>query len=206
MKHLKEEGERYQIMRVADQTAGLAGVTLACTVPCEELKQNNIAIPVENLMSRERSLCVPGGEHNLLEMARANKVALDMLSGYTSSGVMRIRNGSTGGLLVPGPSPTPGFGYQLATLGECRGYSGSLKVSYIGQGEGLRHDPEFPCMQEPSTGIRNLIKNLSIELNGNRIHKLDDTITLDMRLHTHLYDLWFTPVPVRFNMRRSPVT
>ena len=52
-------------------------------------------------------------------MARANKVALDMLSGYTSSGVMRSRNGSTGGLLVPGPSPTPSFSCELATLGEC---------------------------------------------------------------------------------------
>ena len=118
-KHFKEEGERYQSTRVANQTAGLAGVTLACTVPCEELKQNNLAIPVENLLSRERSLCVPGGKHNLSEMARANKVALDMLSGYTNSGVMRIRNGSTGGLLVPGPSPTPSFSCELATLGEC---------------------------------------------------------------------------------------
>lgn len=118
-KYLKEEGERYQNMRVADQAAGLAGVTLACTVLCEELKQNNLAIPVEKLMSRERSLCVPGAEHNLLEMARANKVALDMLSGYTSSGVMRIRNGSTVGLLVPGLSPTPSVSSGLATLGEC---------------------------------------------------------------------------------------
>ena len=118
-KHLKEEGERYQNMRAADQAAGLAGVTLACTVLCEELKQNNLAIPVEKLMSRERSLCVPGGEHNLLEMARANKVALDMLSGYTSSGVMRIRNGSTAGLLVPGLSPTPSFSSGLVALGEC---------------------------------------------------------------------------------------
>jgi len=120
MKHLDEEGDRYQSMRVrmANQAVGLTGVTLACTVPCEELKQNSLAIPVENLMSRERSLCVPGGEHNLSEMARANKVALDMLSGYTSSGVMRIRNGSTGGLLVPGPSPTPSFSCELATLGE----------------------------------------------------------------------------------------
>ena len=118
-KHLKEEGERYQNMRVADQAAGLAGVTLACTVLCEELKQNNLAIPVEKLMSRERSLCVPGAEHNLLEMARANKVALDMLSGYTSSGVMRLRNGSTVGLLVPGLSPTPSFSGGMATFGEC---------------------------------------------------------------------------------------
>jgi hypothetical protein len=118
-KHLKEEGERYQNMRAADQAAGLAGVTLACTVLCEELKQNNLAIPVEKLMSRERSLCVPGAEHNLLEMARANKVALDMLSGYTSSGVMRLRNGSTAGLLVPGLSPTPSFSSGLATFGEC---------------------------------------------------------------------------------------
>ena len=78
MKHLKEEGERYQStrVRVANQAAGLAGITLACTVPCEELKQTNLAIPVENLMSRERSLCVPGGEHNLLELARANKVGI----------------------------------------------------------------------------------------------------------------------------------
>ena len=117
-KHLKEEGERYQNMRVADQAAGLAGVTLACTILCEELKQNNLAIPMEKLMSRERSLCVPGTEHNLLEMARANKVALDILSGYTSSGVMRVRNGSTAGLMVPGLSPTPSFSGGLATLGE----------------------------------------------------------------------------------------
>ena len=117
-KHLKEEGERYQNMRVADQAAGLAGVTLACTVLCEELRQNNLAIPVEKLMCRERSLCVPGAEHNLLEMARANKVALDMLSAYTSSGVMRLRNGSTAGLLVPGLSPTPSFCSGLATFGE----------------------------------------------------------------------------------------
>ena len=118
-KYLKEEGERYQNMRVSDQAAGLAGVTLACTVLCEELKQNNLAIPMEKLMSRERSLCVPGAEHNLLEMARANKVALDMLSGYTSSGVMRIRNGSTAGLLVPGLSPTPSISSGLATSGDC---------------------------------------------------------------------------------------
>ena len=118
-KYLKEEGERYQNMRVADQAAGLAGVTLACTVLCEELKQNNLAIPVEKLMSRERSLCVPGAEHNLLEMARANKVALDMLSGYTSSGVMRIRNGSMAGLLVSGLSPTPSISSGLAMSGEC---------------------------------------------------------------------------------------
>ena len=116
-KHLKEEGERYQNMRAADQAAGLAGVTLACTILCEELKQNNLAIPVEKLMIRERSLCVPGAEQNLLEMARANKVALDMLSGYTSSGEMRLRNGSTVGLLVPGLSPTPSFS-GMATFGE----------------------------------------------------------------------------------------
>ena len=115
-KHLKEEGERYQNMRAADQAAGLAGVTLACTVLCEELKQNNLTIPVEKLMSRERSLCVPGAEYNLLEMARANKVAVDILSGYTSSGVMRIGNGSTAGLLVPGLSPS--FSNGLAMLGE----------------------------------------------------------------------------------------
>ena len=117
-KHLKEEGERYQNMRAADQAAGLAGVTLACTILCEELKQNNLAIPVEKLMSRERSLCVPGAEQNLLEIARANKVALDMLSGYTSSGVMRLRNGITVGLLVPGLSPTPSFSGGMATFGE----------------------------------------------------------------------------------------
>jgi hypothetical protein len=157
-KHLKEEGERYQNMRVADQAAGLAGVTLACTVLCEELKQNNLSIPVEKLMSRERSLCVPGTEHNLLEMARANKVALDMLSGYTSSGVMRIRNGSTAGLLVPGLSPTPSTSSGLAMLGES---SESLEVeldasrfAMLGKEKDFSMIQDFHASKSPSPTIQ----------------------------------------------------
>jgi len=55
MKHLNEEGDRYQSMRVrvANQAAGLASVTLACTVPCEELKQNNLAIPAQSVGNGE---------------------------------------------------------------------------------------------------------------------------------------------------------
>ena len=153
-KHLKEEGERYQNMRVADQAAGLAGVTLACTVLCEELRQNNLAIPVEKLMTRERSLCVPGAEHNLLEMARANKVALDMLSGYTSSGVMSLRNGSTAGLLVPVLSPTPSFCSGLATFGECS-ESGEIaldasRFAMLGKEKDFSMIQDFRASKSPS--------------------------------------------------------
>jgi len=153
-KHLKEEGERYQNMRVADQAAGLAGVTLACTVLCEELKQNNLAIPVERLMSRERSLCVPGAEQNLLEMARANKIALDMLSGYTSSGLMRFRNGSTAGLLVPGLSPTPSFISGSATFGECS-ESGEISLdasrfAMLGKEKDFSMIQDFHASKSPS--------------------------------------------------------
>jgi hypothetical protein len=154
-KHLKEEGERYQNMRVADQAAGLAGVTLACTVLCEELKQNNLAIPVEKLMSRERSLCVPGTEYNLLEMARANKVALDMLSGYTKSGVMRLQNGNTAGLPVLGLSPTPSFSSGLGDGSE----SGEValdasRFAMLGKEKEFSMIQDFHASKSPSPAMQ----------------------------------------------------